>query len=79
MDSRGPPRRGAANLGPNYRHLACLGQAGRTADRSPSLAYLAMDSLPRPSGKLLHAEAFWTESLLRAMLSRSYPGQVQQV
>jgi HD-like signal output (HDOD) protein len=40
--------------------------------RSMALAYATMDGLPKPRGDLFDHEAFWTDSLLRAMLSRSF-------
>ncbi len=40
--------------------------------RSIALAYATMDALPKPKGDLFDHEAFWTDSLLRAMLSRSF-------
>ncbi len=39
--------------------------------RSIALAYGTMAALPKPEGHLFDQEAFWTHSLLRAILSRS--------
>jgi HD-like signal output (HDOD) protein len=40
--------------------------------RSIALAYATMEALPAPKGDLFDHEAFWTDSLLRAMLARSF-------
>jgi len=40
--------------------------------QSLALAYATMDALPRPKGGILVQKVFWAESLLRAMLSRSF-------
>ena len=40
--------------------------------RSMALAYGTMDALPKPKGDLFDHEAFWTDSLLRAIMSRSF-------
>ena len=40
--------------------------------RSIALAYGTMDALPKPKGDLFDHEAFWTDSLLRAIMSRSF-------
>lgn len=40
--------------------------------RSIALVYATMDGLPKPGGDLFDHEAFWTDSLLRAMLCRSF-------
>jgi len=40
--------------------------------RSMALAYGTMGALPKPKGDLFDHEAFWTDSLLRAIMSRSF-------
>ena len=40
--------------------------------RSIALAYATMDAIPQPKGDLFDHQAFWTDSLLRAIMSRSF-------
>jgi len=40
--------------------------------RSIALAYATMDALPKPKSNFFDQGAFWTDSLLRAILSRSF-------
>jgi HD-like signal output (HDOD) protein len=40
--------------------------------RSIALAFATMDSLPEPETRLFDHEAFWTDSLLRAIMARSF-------
>jgi HD-like signal output (HDOD) protein len=53
----------------NVKHATTL--LGLRHIRSLALAYATMEALPRPEGDLFNHEAFWTDSLLQAMLSRS--------
>ncbi|MGD8846918.1 MAG: HDOD domain-containing protein, partial [Desulfobacteraceae bacterium] len=46
--------------------------------RSLSMAYAAMESIPKPKGSLFDHEAFWIDSLLRAFLSRSFAGAISK-
>jgi HD-like signal output (HDOD) protein len=48
--------------------------------RSIALAYVTMDGLPKPDGDLFDHRAFWTDSLLQAILARALakPGFAQQ-
>ena len=54
----------------NVKHAIML--LGMSNIRSIALAYATMDALPKPRGNLFDHEAFWTDSLLQAMLSRSF-------
>ncbi len=54
----------------SIKHAAML--LGIRNIRSLVLAYSMMDALPKPKGNLFDHEAFWTDSLLQAMLSRSF-------
>ena len=54
----------------NVKHAVTL--LGLRNIRSITLAYATMDALPKPKGDLFDHEAFWTDSLLQAMLSRSF-------
>jgi HD-like signal output (HDOD) protein len=52
--------------------------------RSIILAYATMDALPRPKGDLFNQNAFWIDSLLRAILARAlsrplFSGQMDEV
>ena len=40
--------------------------------RSIALAFATMDALPKPKGDLFDHKAFWVDSLLRAIMSRSF-------
>ncbi|MBW2489943.1 MAG: HDOD domain-containing protein [Deltaproteobacteria bacterium] len=40
--------------------------------RSIALAFATMDALPKPKGDLFNHKAFWVDSLLRAIMSRSF-------
>ncbi|UCF83092.1 MAG: HDOD domain-containing protein [Desulfobacteraceae bacterium] len=44
--------------------------------RSIALGYAAMEALPKPKGELFDHEAFWTDSLLRAIMSRSFSKKI---
>ncbi len=46
--------------------------------RSLSMAYAAMEAIPKPKGNLFDHEAFWIDSLLRAFLSRSFAGAISK-
>jgi HD-like signal output (HDOD) protein len=54
----------------NIKHALTL--LGLDQIRSLSLAYATMDALPGAGGKLFNDKAFWTDSLLRAMLARAF-------
>lgn len=54
----------------NVKHAVML--LGLHNIRSITLAYATMDALPKPEGDLFDHEAFWTDSLLQAMLSSSF-------
>ncbi len=52
--------------------------------RSIVLAFATMDALPKPKGNLFNRNAFWIDSLLRAILARAisrqrYSGQMDEV
>jgi len=53
----------------NVKHAVMLLGLGNI--RSISLAYATMDALPKPPGNIFDHQAFWTDSLVKAMLSRS--------
>ena len=40
--------------------------------RSLAMGYAVMDAMPKPKGDIFDHEAFWIDSLLRALLSRSF-------
>ena len=40
--------------------------------RSIALAFATMDSLPEPEARLFDHQAFWTDSLMRAIMARSF-------
>ncbi len=40
--------------------------------RSMTLAYATIEAIPKPDGNLFDHEAFWTDSLLRAFMSRTF-------
>jgi HD-like signal output (HDOD) protein len=54
----------------NVKHAITL--LGFKQIRTIALAFATMDSLPKPESDLFDHEAFWTDSLLQAMLSRSF-------
>ena len=54
----------------NIKHAITL--LGFQQIRTIALAFATMDSLPKPEGDLFDHEAFWTDSLLQAILSRSF-------
>ena len=53
----------------NIKHATTL--LGLKNIRSIALAYATMEFLPKPKSAIYDGEAFWTDSLLRAMLARS--------
>jgi len=53
----------------NVKHAATL--LGLKNMRSIALAYATMGLLPKPKAQIYDGDAFWTDSLLRAMLARS--------
>lgn len=53
----------------NVKHATTL--LGLKNMRSIALAYATMKFLPTPKARIYDGEAFWTDSLLRAMLARS--------
>ena len=57
----------------NVKHAATL--LGLRHIRSLALAYATMQALPKPKGELFDHQAFWTDSLLQAMLSRAFAGK----
>jgi HD-like signal output (HDOD) protein len=54
----------------NVKHAVTL--LGLQHIRTIALAYATMDALPKPKGDLFDHKAFWTDSLLRAIMSRSF-------
>ena len=54
----------------NVKHAVSL--LGIQQIRSITLACAAMEALPQPQSDFFDPEAFWTDSLLQAMLSRSF-------
>jgi len=54
----------------NIKHAVSL--LGIQQIRSITLACAAMEALPQPQSDFFDPEAFWTDSLLQAMLSRSF-------
>jgi HD-like signal output (HDOD) protein len=54
----------------NIKHAVSL--LGFQQIRSITLACATMDALPNPKSTFFDPEAFWTDSLLQAMLSRSF-------
>ncbi len=54
----------------NVKHAVAL--LGFRNIRSIALGYATMEALPAPKGDLFDHEAFWTDSLVRAMLARSF-------
>ncbi len=54
----------------NVNHAVTL--LGLRHIRTIALAYATMDALPKPKGDLFDHEAFWTDSLFRAIMSRSF-------
>jgi HD-like signal output (HDOD) protein len=54
----------------NVKHAVTL--LGLQHIRTIALAYATMDALPKPKGGLFDHKAFWTDSLLRAIMSRSF-------
>jgi len=54
----------------NVKHAVSL--LGLQQIRSITLACATMDALPKPKSTFFDPEAFWTDSLLQAMLSRSF-------
>ena len=57
----------------NVKHAATL--LGLQQIRSLALAYATMEALPEPEGDLFDHQAFWTDSLLEAMLARALAGK----
>lgn len=53
----------------NVKHAVAL--LGFRNIRSIALGYATMEALPVPKGDLFDPEAFWTDSLVRAMLARA--------
>jgi len=53
----------------NVKHATTL--LGLKNMRSVALAYATMNFLPKPKARIYDGDAFWTDSLLRAMLARS--------
>ena len=47
-------------------------QLGLNHIRSIALAFATMDALPKPKGDLFDHKAFWIDSLIRAIMSRSF-------
>lgn len=43
--------------------------------RSITLSFAALNAIPRPSDALFDHQAFWTDSLLRALVARSFAGR----
>jgi HD-like signal output (HDOD) protein len=54
----------------NVKHAVTL--LGLQHIRTIALAYATMEALPKPKSDLFDHEAFWTDSLLRAIMSRSF-------
>ena len=54
----------------NVKHAVAL--LGFRNIRSIALGYATMEALPAPAGDLFDHEAFWTDSLVRAMLARAF-------
>lgn len=46
--------------------------------RSLTMAFTAMEAIPRPKGNVFDHEAFWIDSLLRAFLSRRFAGTLSK-
>jgi HD-like signal output (HDOD) protein len=58
----------------NVKHAVTL--LGLQHIRTIALAYATMDGLPQPNGNLFEHKAFWTDSLLRAIMSRSFSKKI---
>ena len=58
----------------NVKHAVTL--LGLQHIRTIALAYATMDGLPQPNGDLFDHKAFWTDSLLRAIMSRSFSKKI---
>ena len=56
----------------NVQHAITL--LGLRHIRKIAFAYTVVDSLPEPKGELFDHEAFWTDSLVMAMLAREFAG-----
>ena len=54
----------------NVKHAVAL--LGFRNIRSIALGYATMEALPAPKGDFFDHEAFWTDSLIRAMLARAF-------
>jgi len=66
----------------NVKHAVVL--LGIRHISSIVLAYATMDALPKPKGTLFAHEAFWTDSLIQAIVARSlsrerFSGQIEEV
>ncbi len=46
--------------------------------RALALSYAVVSGIPRPTGPLFDHQAFWTDSVLRAMLARAFAGKVRR-
>lgn len=56
----------------NVRHAITL--LGLRHIKKIAFAYTVVDALPEPKGKLFDHEAFWTDSLVMALLAREFAG-----